>query len=142
MPDPSTRADEAQSAVDLDELERLAKAAPPGPWTAEYWCDGSEGGVDVSPSHYVDLKGGDGDLDDFIYLSEADAAFVAAATPQTVLALIARLRALSGAVPTYDDIQRALTPFVNHWHRPDAVRAVLAILPVAGVPPEQGGGVR
>ena len=57
----------------------LSANATPAPWTAEYWCDGSEGGVDVSPSHYVDLKGGDGDLDDFIDLSEADAAFIARA---------------------------------------------------------------
>jgi hypothetical protein len=25
----------------------------------------------------------------------------------------------------YDQVERILVPFVNHWHRPDAARAVL-----------------
>ena len=82
--------------IDLNELERLAKAATPGKWTwkqvvcfktpgcAVFWPDMSKGGV-----HYRRLDSGGGML-------EADATFIAAANPAVVLELIRRLRAAEG----------------------------------------------
>ena len=78
--------------IDLDKLERMAKAATPGKWTwrqvgsfstpgcAIFWPDTSKGGV-----HYRRLDSGGGML-------EADANFIAAANPPAVLELVRRLR--------------------------------------------------
>ena len=78
--------------IDLNELERLAKAATPGKWTwkhvgcfntpgcAVFWPDMSKGGV-----HYRRLDSGGGML-------EADANFIATANPAVVLELVRRLR--------------------------------------------------
>lgn len=94
--------------IDLDELERLAKAATPGPWEAssdepgdvviwgprEEWLANignwarqhEEIDPDRAARQYVELR------------DAADAAFIAAANPQTVLALVERLRLLEGIV--------------------------------------------
>ena len=78
--------------LDLNELERRAKAATPGKWTwkqigsfntpgcAVFWPDTSKGGV-----HYRRLDSGGG-------MIEADANFIAAANPAVVLELVRRLR--------------------------------------------------
>jgi hypothetical protein len=83
--------------IDLNELERLAKAATPGKWTwkqascfntpgcAVFWPDMSKGRV-----HYRRLDSGGGML-------EADANFIATANPAVVLELVRRLRAAEGA---------------------------------------------
>ena len=83
--------------IDLNELERLAKAATPGKWTwkqvgcfntpgcAVFWPDMSKGGV-----HCRRLDSGGGML-------EADANFIATANPAVVLELVRRLRAAEGA---------------------------------------------
>jgi len=76
----------------LDKLEALARAATPGPWS--WWtsnsmlrltgADGKDGGV-LCPHYYM----GHADLE----CSPADQAFIAAANPAMILALIAQARA-------------------------------------------------
>lgn len=65
--------------VDLDELEALANAATPGPW----WVESEEL-----------LEGFDGDVARCEHYR--DTAFIAAANPKAVLAIIAELRRLRG----------------------------------------------
>jgi hypothetical protein len=78
--------------IDLDELERLARAATPGPWQAagysvthEYKPGVSEA---VAVSHIA---------------RPHDAAFIAAANPETVLALIRIAKAASEACSRLED---------------------------------------
>jgi len=76
---------------DLDQLEALARAATPGPWS--WWAsnstlrltgaDGRDGGV-----LYGYVHSGDGDIN----CAPKDQAFIAAANPAAVLALIALAR--------------------------------------------------
>jgi hypothetical protein len=70
--------------TDLDALEKLAEAATPGPWETEVadfdarsWAIFHRGGTFVAPDAGC----------------EADAAYIAAMSPDVALALIARLRA-------------------------------------------------
>jgi hypothetical protein len=80
------------TAIDLDKLEALAKAATPGPWRLSekeiivYSADEQHG------YNVHDMKGGghEGMLENH----KKDAAFIAAANPSAVLALIARVREL------------------------------------------------
>lgn len=70
--------------ADLDALERLARAATPGPWVSD--------GCDIkSPNEalWIYDEGGH---------SEGDARYIAAMNPETTLALIARVRELEGAL--------------------------------------------
>lgn len=91
---------------DHAELARLAEAATPGPWVSERSVD--EWGVSVIASnetghisnptrgqvcHVSVVAGASGDDPD---LAQANAAFIAAANPATVLALIAEVAALRG----------------------------------------------
>jgi hypothetical protein len=73
--------------TNLDELERLAKAATPGPW-----CDRGFGSIQPeSGGSLVAVtvtKGGC--LPDYV----ENSAFIAAANPAAILALIAEVRAL------------------------------------------------
>lgn len=77
--------------TDLDELERRAKAATPGPWEFEncYNLQRREflNGTEVHPHVLLKTLNGWEPI-------PSDADFIAAANPQTVLALIAELRAL------------------------------------------------
>ena len=87
-----TGSEPESDALDLVALEELAKAATPGPWEyifggpTQYedgeWYEPTESGVrsDVWESDFP----------------HADAEFIAAANPQTVLALISALRASGG----------------------------------------------
>lgn len=79
---------------ELDELERLAKAATPGPWWEEdldgegfYWS--IHAGTKDGPDELV-LAQADGLLEE--HEDRANFRFIAAANPQTVLELIARAR--------------------------------------------------
>lgn len=92
--------------IDLEELERLAKAATPGPWEASDY--GSYDGQ--SEAWYVDTTSKQAD----IYSDEGgiaanhwdadrgkhDMQFVAAANPATILALTAEVRRLRAALST------------------------------------------
>lgn len=77
--------------IDLDELERLAKAATPGPWRM------------VALSSHYGVTHGDYRFPTVVYAHEGwdgygngssrpNADYIAAANPATVLALIARVR--------------------------------------------------
>jgi hypothetical protein len=71
--------------TNLDALQAAAKAATPGPWSATL-KRGKRDGYIRSPLRTVaDVRYRNG---------EADAAFIAAANPQTVLAMISELRRL------------------------------------------------
>lgn len=85
--------------IDKERLKKLAQAATPGPWvkgapgevhTSNYKVDGQ-----VMCDHIASGFGcGSSDPD--------DAAFVAAANPETVLALLAEIERLSGRVTTLE----------------------------------------
>ena len=116
MPDPSTRADDAQKPVDL--VKRL-----------DEWAFTREN-EDLRESHDPAKR-------------ERTALLRAAARE------IARLRALSGAVPTISEEQAFKEWFAfDVSDAPQNTRAAFkagfeaAASPVAGVPPEQGGGFR
>ena len=79
--------------IDLDELERLAQEATPGPWEM--------GKSSIMCRSCLHLRGcyniyQEADCTDVTHpqagLDQQDAAYIAAANPQTVLALIKRLR--------------------------------------------------
>lgn len=74
--------------LDLDELERLTKAATPGPWTIGY-SDGS-GKFDAEEERFclVDQPTDDVILHAKLCYREADAQLIAALNPQTALELI------------------------------------------------------
>ncbi len=78
------------SAIDLDELERLALAATPGDWTVTDGGDASNvRGIKAGKRFVVDTGCGCCQVADF---KGEDAAFIAAASPSTMLALIALVR--------------------------------------------------
>jgi hypothetical protein len=74
--------------MDLDELERLAREATPGPWRADqefgYVHPSNDRNVLVCTFHDELVRDTDG----------ADAAYIAAVSPDVVLALVAEIRAL------------------------------------------------
>lgn len=77
--------------VDIDELERLALAATPGPWwqnpdAGNQVCLGDVNGIDIC---FVAGPGDD--------WSEANQAFIAAANPAVILGLVAEVRRLRAA---------------------------------------------
>lgn len=85
--------------IDLDELERLAKAATPGPW--RWWTSCSfrrlssdATGLDGDVLHAVTHVDGVAD----VIGTEATKEFIAAANPSTVLALVERLREAENAL--------------------------------------------
>lgn len=92
--------------TDLDKLEALAKAATPGPWfqCGLPWFDAGSGVLAGSPDPHigmmiVDTEAWDGEREEFaehydgeVASSDADAAFIAAANPATILDLIASAR--------------------------------------------------
>lgn len=71
--------------IDLDTLEAIAKAATPGPWETKAGQDFSE---ILANSKNIALVGS----------QHKDAAFIAAANPTTMLALIAELRKRDNAM--------------------------------------------
>jgi hypothetical protein len=83
----------ALTDAELDELERKATAATPGPWVHLH-------GEDFELVYGVAIRSEDGhsvaEWDD-LPLSPDDADFVAAANPKTVLALVAEIRRLRSA---------------------------------------------
>jgi hypothetical protein len=84
--------------VDLDRLEALAKSATPGPW----WID-EEGAICTSGKETpIDLRP---IVFDAAYENVLDATYIAAVDPQTVLALVAELRAARRLI----DLERPLS---------------------------------
>jgi len=115
---------------DLDALEAKAKAAMPGPWTGYVmdhiagcsvygphwrlasmeWYDEPfphDNGIEGDPRRYLGEPVPPPSHDE----TDATAAYIAAADPSTVLALIARVRAAEAAVIDHDDIRLVLEGF-------------------------------
>lgn len=83
--------------IDLDELERIAKAATPGTWT---WRDTNDLRTlhDTGKHRYgAQVLYVADDVDDVAMVSDDDAEYIGAASPATILALIAELRAYRDA---------------------------------------------
>lgn len=95
-PHPSPRHHRRRTPMtDLDELEALAKAATPGPWNDRGTSIDDFGREYEASLSFEWTPNGIGDPglnDNFLN----DAAFIAAANPTTLLALIARVRAAEG----------------------------------------------
>ena len=87
---------EAKPSIDLDELQKLAEAATPGPWVADpprAWDTDDDGGYQMQSSLRV-MDAGSITWDDHggeVFRPE-DAEFIAAANPQATLELIERMR--------------------------------------------------
>ena len=81
----------------LDELERLAKAAMPGPWAVctdppnNHWYSGRTIGRAVPQGARI------ADVDFYSCLYQENAAYIAAVDPTTMLELIQQLRDLRNA---------------------------------------------
>jgi hypothetical protein len=93
----------AGGAGDVGELERLARAATPGPWHVQGvgigGIEDTDGNVIAQAQQFKPVRNKD-DLNDRIQ----NAAFIAAANPAAVLALIDRVRA---AEAERDEVQQA-----------------------------------
>lgn len=99
--------------LNLDEIEARAKAATPGPWSWSQYPSGSTS---------VTIGRGPGDDGVFLYLTRRsdgsepqkadDAAFIAAANPATVLALVARVRRLQEQLDVAQQLNRDLAAAV------------------------------
>lgn len=88
--------------IDLDELERLAQAATPGPWEAD--CDsGFVSGI----CQFWDKS--EYDFDN----PHNNAAYIAATNPQTVLELIAHIRSLENEVHGLRDERNTYKRMIN-----------------------------
>lgn len=94
--------------MDLAELRRLAEAATPGPWYVGDYEHGRERVTTYPDTAIVDEAGKvvvgayNSHCCSFpidIEADEKDTAYISAANPQTVLALIAELESLRGRVP-------------------------------------------
>ena len=83
---------EGLTPTKLDELERLAKAATPGPW--HQWE--KEWIVGPIPSSDPEEDANEGVAYTVGDRQSEDAAHIAAANPQTILTLIAEIRRLRG----------------------------------------------
>jgi hypothetical protein len=140
----------AGGAGDVGELERLARAATPGPWHVQGvgigGIEDTAGNVIAQAQQFKPVRNRD-DLNDRIQ----NAAFIAAANPATVLALIAHLRAVEARnVDLWAVIDkltadgcRAVTALIKCEAERDALRA--AVEPFAkmasGIPDNWPGDV-
>lgn len=91
--------------VDLDELERKVQAATQDEWQ---WrptdVDVLEGKHDAQVVLFPDLSGAPGIDTAVIVASTTDRAYIAAASPPVVLALIARIRELEATLTELVDV--------------------------------------
>lgn len=81
------------TALDLPRLIALAEAATPGPWRT-HLCDDTA----VIAINRWEIAGMRGDYDTDHESMEANAAYIAAASPDTILALIWRVQAAEAAL--------------------------------------------
>jgi len=87
-----------ENSIDLDALEKLADEATPGPWNYEgtgYTDDGAQYREVTSSAEVIFGEWG--------VPSEENAAFIAAANPATIKALIAELKEARGLLAILDD---------------------------------------
>ena len=109
--------------TDYAELKKLAEAATPGPWTAttaEWQCDWPEckckvkGQEECHDGYWDGCPGVDKiytlEMGDFFAMNNEDAAYVAAANPQTVLELLAENASLKAKL---QEAREALAPFAD-----------------------------
>lgn len=102
--------------MDLDELERLAKAATPGEWRVI--SDHPVLAIGAAHSHYRVVQTANqnnvkryGRSEPWHGIpSEANAAYIAAANPTTILSLITRLRDAEAALKPFADAAEAYEP--------------------------------
>lgn len=89
------------SEIDLDALEQKARAATPGDWlpeSTEMYEDGEATCVYRALGPPCGVEGDPEQCDDAADQAHRDAAFIAAASPDVILALVARVRAAEGAL--------------------------------------------
>lgn len=93
--------------IDLDGLEKLAKAATPGPWGKigvpyyEFWIVREDEVEGFSHKHVIASVEADNCIEGSYYVNtqrEANAAYIAAANPQAILDLISTNRELVKAL--------------------------------------------
>lgn len=104
--------------LDLDELARLAEKATPGEWRSEVWYTTNQRNVDAGRLWVCNVGEPGGAYEPSIV---ADAAYIAAVNPATVLSLIARLRA---AEADRERLRETLQNLVDasdngEWHNGD-----------------------
>ena len=114
--------------LDLDSLEKLADEATPGPWVYEgtgYTDDGGQYREVTSPAEVI--------FGEWSTPSEENAAFIAAANPQAIKALIAELKEARAVIDrlasseAFDVPQAISGPLAAEMRaRMDAARAFLA----------------
>jgi hypothetical protein len=118
----------AAATLDLDALERLAKAATPGPWIA---CDDPWNGKpliyagersQMYTGSVIRLETPEYHSEQGYECSDADLAFIVAVNPATILELCRRLRAAGdGPLPSDDEIrQMARVSASDHGYDPAA----------------------
>jgi hypothetical protein len=113
--------------LNLDELESIAKAATPGPWKSAHVKGHAFDQV------FAEVNGGDF-LCDVYGKTSVDAAYIAAANPETMLALVAHIRKLE----EMNERQRAretrlvgaLVSIEEYWNREPTDGAMLDALDV------------
>jgi hypothetical protein len=101
------------TAPDLDALEKLADEATPGPW--EWVFDDLKSSI--TSGYVISDFGYDGM---WINPKESNAAFIAAANPATIKALIAELR----------EARAALEPFAAHFVIYQADTPPMTVIPL------------
>jgi hypothetical protein len=113
----------------VDDLRRLAEAATPGPWETigNLVCRGL-GGVARVENDGTDYSTGEPLSDEAIEATEqADAAYIAAANPQTILALLDEREALQAK---HDSLRAYLTTNIEAWSDDDGTLTGRAFLDV------------
>jgi hypothetical protein len=106
--------------LDLSALERLAKAATPGPW---------RNGAD--PCHFDSPEVTDDKTFSYYVKTDADAAFIAALSPSTALALIAHIRKLEAVAEAARKFARV------YHHHPINADVIELVRVVDTLSPEQ-----
>jgi hypothetical protein len=112
--------------MDLDELERLARMATPGPWRE---CRASRGGcvcglVWAPDGEHTVAHCGNNEEDGIVRAPatiKATAAYIAAVSPDVVLALVAEIRALRVTAAEREVVVNEIRDAAREWRgAPDA----------------------
>lgn len=128
------------TAPDLDALEKLADEATPGPWITEtgmetVWVGSSKANAAKVARIICPVDVGPGYTTEYVEQQTANAAFIAAANPATIKALIAELK----------EARRLLKPFAaaaekldglwdeSDWRWNDSVRSNVTVRDIRAV---------
>jgi len=119
--------------IDLPRLAALAEAATPGPWKTAITDD------TFVTSYHTDIAEMYGDYDTDSEIMEANAAYIAAADPTTILAMIRRLQAAEAEVLAARKVVEAARMQVKiaqethmEWDRDNESRVGKLLLAMAG----------